>query len=184
MNRLFILSAIGIIASIALNILALSGIYLPNGIGFMFILFFGVVIVFLPAVLKLQKLSKKTQKERPKGIKSLLDHQKKTKELMLSFWRPLPLGLKILLALIVTYGFANFFAMLFLLGEGQAEFENGKYFIENHGRFVRDITQTEYYNNKGFQTSLFTGHIAIFYCVSMMFHYKPKISLNKKTEKK
>jgi len=170
MNRLFfILSAIGILTCITINALALSGIHVFEGNSFMFILFLGAGIVFVPAIKELQKSSIPNQKLR--GISGLRENQQKTKKLMKGIWSPFPLVLKVLFLLVVIYGFVNFFTMIFLLQEGQAEFENGKYFIENHGKYVRDITKPEYYQNKAYQSSLFTGHIAIFYSLSMMTHY-------------
>ena len=151
-----------------------SGIYVPAGMGFMFLLILGMAIVFIPAVLKLQKLSKQDAKGRPKGVKGMWEHQQNTKAHMLSFWQPIPLGLKILFILVTIYGFANFFSMMYLLGNEQAVIEGGKYFMESKGEFLREITLEEYYQNKAYQYSLFTGHTAIFYGLGMIFHFPNK----------
>lgn len=177
MNRIFfILSICGILTCISVNVLSVTGVYVPEGMGFMFLLILGMAIVFVPAVLKLQKLSKQNQKERPKGIKGMREQQQKTKSHMLSFWRPLPLGLKILVVLIAVYGFTNFFSMMYFLGDEQAAMENGQYVMESKGKIIRDITKEEYYQNKAYQASLFTGHIAIFYSFGMIFHFPRKKS--------
>ena len=174
MNRfLFVLSICGLVACLSFNLLAVAGIYMPNGMWVIFPLVAGMVIVFTPAVLKLKKLSQKDLKPKPKGFKGIREQHVQTKQLMLSFWRPLPLGLKFLAVLVVVYGFANFFSMMFILGNDQATIENGRYFMESKGEILREITREEFYQNKACQTSLFTGHIAIFYAFAMVFHYKP-----------
>ncbi len=173
MSRLlFTASIIGIIACITFNTLALTGIYIPNSISFMLPITIGMFAVFIPAVFKLQKLKLNDPIQPPKGIKGIIANQKKVKALMFSFWKPIPLGLKIFVVLIFVYGFINFFVMSSFLIEGQAEFENGKYFLESHGKFIREITENAYYQNKAYQTSLFTGHIAIFYSFAMLLHLK------------
>jgi hypothetical protein len=173
MNRFFFtVSILGIIACVTINVLALSGIYVSRSMGFMLFLMLGAGIVFVPAVLKLKKLSKANQQERPKGLKGFRKHNKDTKAIMLSFWKPYPTGLKSLVIVIAVYGFVNFFSMGYLLGEGNAKLENGIYIMQDHGKFVRDITEAEYLQNLAYQSSLFTGHIAIFYAISMLFHYR------------
>jgi hypothetical protein len=172
MNRLlFILSICGIITCISINILVVSGIFVPEGIGSLFLLIVGMFIVFAPAVLNLRKLNKQNPNEKQKGIH---ESQKRTKAIMRSIWQPVPTGLKVLVVLTVIYGFANFFSMMFLLGNEQAAIENGKYIMESKGKFLREISQKEYFLNKQYQASLFTGHIAIFYSVAMILHYPRK----------
>jgi hypothetical protein len=149
----------------------MSGIFVPEGIGFMFLLAAGMFTVFGSAVLKLQKLIKQDPKEKSKGIQ---ERQPRTKALMLSFWQPVPLVLKVLVVLIAIYGFTNFFSMIFLLGNEQSAIENGQYIMESKGKFLREITREEYFQNKGYQASLFTGQIAIFYSIAMIFHYPRK----------
>lgn len=93
---------------------------------------------------------------------------------MLSFWYSIPKGMKIIIVLTILYGIANFITMMFLLGNEQATFENGRYIMESKGTFLREITQAEYHQNKAYQASLFTGHIAVFYSLAMMLHYPMK----------
>jgi hypothetical protein len=174
-NRIFFLASIaGILACVSINILAISGIFVPKGIGFIFLLMAGMTFVFVPAVLKLNKRKKERAIQPIKGIKGFKEQQKIAKEEMLRSWSPLPIGLKALMIIVTAYGFANFFLMIYLMGDYHAEYENGNYFLESHGKFLRNITESEYTQNKAYQSSMFTGHIAIFYSFAMMFHHGEK----------
>jgi hypothetical protein len=91
---------------------------------------------------------------------------------MLGFWRPVPLGLKVLVVLVVAHGLVNFFLMQYLMGDEKAVIESGKYIMESKGNFLREISRAEYLQNKTYQTSLFAGHLGSFYALAMIIHHK------------
>jgi len=71
-----------------------------------------------------------------------------------------------ILVLLAYTGF-NFFFSLLALNEGLSPAEvDGQFVLQNHGRVVRNLTEAEYLQHKGYELRGMSTHIVFFHAVS------------------
>jgi hypothetical protein len=79
-----------------------------------------------------------------------------------------PLWLRILTGVFFAYALVNF-AIFMVLNEGGGPHErDGKYFLQSHGRVLRELTKEEYHRQQAYVVRGFSGHWMLFACAALM----------------
>ncbi|HEY1683198.1 MAG TPA: hypothetical protein VGG19_00420 [Tepidisphaeraceae bacterium] len=66
-----------------------------------------------------------------------------------------------------VYAIINFAVFIFLVRAGSPTIEKGRYIIEDHGKFVRQISEQEYHRYQNYEARGFSGHWMFFYAAAM-----------------
>lgn len=145
-SQVFSLVALsGLCASAALHVASfLSRRWSEVPLGTMFVLGIGVFALCTPLIVT-ERAS--TQQE---------DYWKR-------FLGRLPLWLRFVavgLAVYTVFNFARFFA---LTEGGTLHIREGSYFLEDHGRVIRELTEQGYRDQIAYQVRFFSGHLLPFY---------------------
>ncbi len=69
---------------------------------------------------------------------------------------------KALAAGLVVYAAVNFVVFLKLMHGGSPEEADGQYYLQDHGRVVRQLTKTEYRQFLAYEVRGFSGHLMVF----------------------
>ena len=76
------------------------------------------------------------------------------------------------------YAFINFSIFFVLMEGGSPDAKNGSYYLHNHGKKIRDLTQDEYKRFQAYEVRGFSGHWIIFSLVPTIFHFNKETILN------
>lgn len=90
-----------------------------------------------------------------------------------------PKWLSITCAILFCYALINFAIFMGAMGGGGPEIENGKYVLSSHGKFIKDITETEYWHLKAMELRGFSGHWMFFYLTAASILLTPKKIISK-----
>lgn len=74
-----------------------------------------------------------------------------------------------LLACVFGYAILNFGLMIVHTGGGSPSESHGTFVLENHGRFVRQLSEAEYHLQKAYVVRGFSGHWLVFYLVPALY---------------
>lgn len=74
-----------------------------------------------------------------------------------------PKAIKLAIAFFFIYTIINFYLFMMASGGGGPHFEDGKYILQNHGNFIRELTKAEYIKLKANELRGFSGHWLLFY---------------------
>jgi hypothetical protein len=147
MNRIFgLLALLGFTLSLVVHISALIGIDVSSKFPYVWALHFGIFIVFIPFVL----ISRKDLGVKP----SYSQIRDRFPMLIIS------IGL-----FIFIYAFINFFLFMGVSHNGTPIIKGGKFILQNHGQFIREITNSEYIALKANEVRGFSGHWLVFYFI-------------------
>ena len=92
--------------------------------------------------------------------------------------KAIPKSCLAIFGLFFIYAFINF-AMFFVLMEGGSpDVKNGSYYLHNHGKKIRDLTQDEYKRFQAYEVRGFSGHWIIFSLVPTLFHFNKENIFN------
>lgn len=164
MNRfLSILALVGLTLAVIVHVASLAGVDVSERVPFVWVLHVGVFIVFVPFVLS----SRKALGAKP----SLSD----VRALM-------PNWVILVGAAVFAYAIVNFAIFIAAMDGGSPSILEGKYVLQNHGNFIREITQTEYAAFRANELRGFSGHWLVFYFVPFayfMFAKKPNPSIER-----
>ena len=151
MNRLLaFLSLIGFTLSLLVHISALLGIDAAAKIPHHGYLHLGLFVVFIPFVF----LSRKAFGPTPNQEK-VFEH--------------FPRWVIALGYVIFAYTIINFLIFMFASEWGGPAMRDGKFFLESHGRVLREITASEYQNFRANIARGFSGHWILFYYIPLAF---------------
>jgi hypothetical protein len=145
MHKLLAFSAlVGFILSFAVHISALIGIDAASTFPPIWGLHIGALAVFFPIVVSARKSF---------GIRPTFAQFRST----------LPTWVIAVGAGIFAYAIINF--MFFIAGTegGSPSISDGHYILQNHGKFIRELTQNEYSAFKANEVRGFSGHWLFFY---------------------
>jgi hypothetical protein len=78
-----------------------------------------------------------------------------------------PLGLRILTGLFSVYALVNFAAFVILSEGGVPHERDGKYFLHEHGTFLRELSEAEYHRKQAYVVRGFSGHWMLFSCAAL-----------------
>ncbi|WP_448362705.1 hypothetical protein [Flavobacterium sp.] len=164
-QKLYILSLIGWSITASIVLLTLFKINLVEIFPFLFILFIGVFVVFIPSVLYAKNNEKIMEYKYDNN--TLLSSNSVP---LIPFFENTPnwilgiLGLSFLTAIICFSKSLNL--------EGTAEIINGKFFLTNRGTLIREIAKSEYENIKLQNIRGFFGMAMLFYSIPILVYKK------------
>ena len=137
-QKLYNLSLIGWLLTTSIILLSLFKINLVEKFPFLFILFAGVFIVFIPCVFY------------AKNNERIMEYEYYNNTLfgsgnvpLITFFENAPNWILAIICLSFISAII-FFTQSFRTETGTAEIINSKYFLTNHGRVIREITENEY----------------------------------------
>lgn len=73
-----------------------------------------------------------------------------------------------IITVLLIYGLVNFAAVYLLSGGGVARFENGRYFLQDHGKFT-ELSRQEYHAYKSYEAKLVTSYFMFFYLIAIYY---------------
>ena len=80
---------------------------------------------------------------------------------------PRPLRIACIAAFI--YAFINFALFMVLMEGGSPSVKNGNYYLQSHGRKIRDLTKDEYLRFQSYEVRGFSGHWMFFSIIPMTY---------------
>ena len=147
-KALGILSISGFILALLVHLLTFFGIEASDYVRGVWLLHLGIFAVGIPIII-IQK-SEKNYREM------FHDHSKWVQALTVIF---------------TVYTLANFIFFIYWSSEGSPVVENGHYFLQNHGKFIRTITENEYYWERAYILRGFSGHWMMFYFIATSTYF-------------
>lgn len=80
-----------------------------------------------------------------------------------------PRPLRIACGVVATYALINFVLFMALMEGGSPSTKDGKYYLHNHGRMIRELTKGEYQRFRAYEVRGFSGHWMMFSIVPMTY---------------
>ena len=150
-DRLFGFGALlGLAASLLAHVAAICGVDVAAQLPLVWGLHVGTFLVLLPFVLSARKIL------GPKpGLARLAEI--------------FPVWLFAVAVLLFIYAFINFQLTMSVLADGSPGERAGKLVLEDHGRLVREITESEYHRYKAYELRSFSGHWLLLYFVPFAY---------------
>jgi len=151
MNSLLaLLACLGFVLSLAVHVAALFGFNASTQIPHLWLLHLGIFVVFIPMVLTSQKrLGSKVSFAKLRAV--------------------FPAWVVTFGLVLAVYVALNFLFTMISLREGGPGMQNGKFVLQSHGRFIRELTATEYTALKANEVRGFSGHWLIFYYIPLVY---------------
>lgn len=143
-------SAIGFVAALSVHLAALRGVDVAARIPGVWLLHLGIFAILFPLIFLLR---------RDFGARTSL----------LQIARALPLPAAILGGVVLAYAIVNFMLFIQATQGGSPAMQDGKHFLMDHGRIVREITSAEYTAFKANEVRGLSGHWLFFYYASAIF---------------
>ncbi len=78
-----------------------------------------------------------------------------------------PAWLKYLTGAFFVYGIFNFTVFL-ALSEGTPDYDGARYSLQDHGNFIREITEQEFHQAQALVARGFSGHWMLFYSLALL----------------
>lgn len=161
MNHLVAVTAlVGFIVSLVVHVSAILGVDASARIPFVWLLHLGVFVVCIPLVLSIQKVF---------GPRPTIAQVRAA----FPGW-VVALGVAVL-----AYVVVNFLLFVVAADAGSPSIRDGKFVLEDHGRFVRELTSIEYTAFKAKEVRGVSGHWLYFYYMAFayfMFRRQPNPS--------
>ncbi len=82
-----------------------------------------------------------------------------------------PRWMSLLITVLFIYALVNFAMLLVHTYNGGPRRRDGKYVQQNHGRVIKEITETEYNQLRAWEARGFSGHWMLFYSAPMAAFY-------------
>ncbi len=158
-NILFYIAACGWIIGLTAHLLSVADIDVTSRVPFIWVLHVGIFVVWLPVVLKL-----KDDKELKEYKNTSFVNRLNPFSFYKIIFKNAPSWMSVLAIICFYYAIVNF--ILFILDAdalGGANIRDGKYVLENRGKFIRNITEEEYHHAKAAMLRGFSGHWLVFY---------------------
>lgn len=147
--RIFIfLAFLGLVVSLAAHISTYLGVDPEQSLPYIWLLHIGIFVVWLPALA--------VQGTLPRGADG------KFKPFAYA-----PKWMRWLTSAAFAYALINFAVFIFLVHTGSPSYEGGRYILQNHGKFVRQISEQEYHQYRAYEVRGFSGHWMLFYAAAM-----------------
>jgi hypothetical protein len=149
LNRtLGILAILGFTASLAVHLLTYRGYAISDTVPGTWLLHLGVFVVWLPAVLKLNRARRGAE-----GLTHLLEY--------IPAW---------LLPVVMVFGQLIFVSGLVAMldAPGVATYRDGRYLLVNHGEVLRELSTEEFRRQHALQDRSFSAVWVIFYGMAAM----------------
>jgi len=149
LNRMLgILAILGFTASLAVHLLTYRGYAISDTVPATWLLHLGVFVVWLPAVLKLNRA-----KRGAEGLVQLLEY--------IPVW---------LLPIVMVFGQLIFVSGLVAMLDtpGVATYRDGRYLLVNHGRVLRELSDDDFRRQNALRDRSFSAGWVIFYGIAAM----------------
>ena len=148
---LFLLSAIGFIGSLLVHFGSIFA-FKVVATNYSFLLHLGIFVVFTPFII-------------------YLNNGKTMYNFMAAFTKIVPLKYVVVCALLFFYVFVNFIIFMAKSKGGVPDIWKGEFVLQNHGKLIKHITESEYQAFKMNEFRGFSGHWLFFYFMPMVFFY-------------
>lgn len=158
-KTLCFISGLGFILGFIVHVVSLLGIYLGEKFPFIWALHVGIFIVWLPAILELNKNPELKQQNI-----GTLSNPFKFFGIM---FKNAPKPIMIISVVFFFYATINFLLYMLAGQGGVPDIIDGKYVIHNHGSIINELSETEYLKMKANVIRGFSGHWMAFYGVAM-----------------
>jgi hypothetical protein len=143
-------SLIGLVLALVVHCLTFLQVDVMDRFPYVWWLHGGCFIVGLPLVLMLRK--KFGHRPKPKQLRAAL-----------------PRWAGNLLIVAFAYAILNFGLFFFLSEGGAPAIRNGQYVLQNHGKIIRVLSESEYHTQKSYVMRAFSGHWIVFYLTPALF---------------
>ncbi len=152
------ISLAGFLILLVLNVLTYFYLpYLSKLLGWVYILFFLIFIIYSPMVLTIYKK------------KSISIYEERTIS-PIDILNQLPAWLGFLVIVIIVYSLFNFMNCLGLV-EGSAGISDGKFVITKRGGFLYYISHEYYIQHRLYELRLWSGTLLIFYLICSIYYW-------------
>lgn len=173
---LFYFALTGWTLGLIVHILSLSDIDVTEKMPFVWLLHIGIFVVWLPVVLDLQK-NEELKEYQQSGILKRMNP--------IGFYKIIfkdtPTWMSVIAILGFFYAFINFILFMFSQS-GTPSIQDGHYVLQNHGQFIKNLTEQEFHHYKANEVRGFSGHWILFYGVATAVLYKfSGLTKNKET---
>lgn len=160
---LFYFAAIAWILSFIIHILTFADINLTKYFP-IYILLIGIFIVWIPTIFNVRKnkdiieyQSSGVNRLNPFGFYNIL-------------FKDTPSWLKWIAIGGFIYGIINF-VFYFTSAGGVTGYQDGQYVLQNHGQIIKVLTEQEFYHYEALEARGISGHLLIFYGISVAILY-------------
>lgn len=158
MNKIiFYISVLGWTLGLIVHLLSIAGIDIANKVPYVWVLHVGIFIVWIPTILGMRK-----NEELQLYMKSGLQNRMNPTLWKKAFFKSTPAWVVIIALGGFVYAFINF-GLFVLSNQGVPSNIGGSYFLENHGRIIKILTEQEYHYYKANELRGFSGHWLAFY---------------------
>ena len=151
MTQLLGLTAlVGFCLSIVVHVSALFGVDVLAKAPYVWLLHLGIFVVFIPLVFSSRKVF---------GANPSLS----------TIRSAFPAWVVVLGVGIFAYAALNFLLFALATDGGSPSMQNGRFILQSHGRFVRELSSTEYTAFRANEVRGFSGHWLAFYFISFAY---------------
>ena len=162
---LFWFAVTGWLLGLLVHILSIFGVDVQTKIPYIWLLHLGIFVVWIPTILTLRK---------NQGIRAFESSDPRKRMNPFGFFKALceqaPVWMVVIAAAGLFYAFVNF--LLFMtMQNGTPAFKDGQYYLHNHGKLIRNITEQEYHYIKASMLRGFSGHWIAFYGIAAAVLY-------------
>jgi hypothetical protein len=159
------LALAGLVLTLVVHLASfVPGIRMSSGL--LPVAFFAVFIAFFSTILSANRYRprfKPARDERSPGWWSEWGRDVEAQNCLSAYaFRSVPGWTKVLSALVFVYVGISFIMGMVLLRDGQPERHGRQFWLQDHGRYVRDITESEFYMYEARGVRFFTGHYLAF----------------------
>ena len=158
----FFLAVTGWTLGLIVHLLSLSHYDVTDKLPYVWVLHIGIFAVWIPAVFAM-KNNEELKKYEESGNRKIFGFFR----IMFS---QIPVWLRIIAIVSFFYALVNFI-LAFVFKDGTPALADGQFILENHGRFVRTISEQEYHHYRANQVRGFSGHWLAFYGVAAAILY-------------
>jgi hypothetical protein len=129
----------------------------------------GIFVVWLPTVL-ITKSNNALKELRQNNTPGIAKH----KQFFKTIFGHTPTWLIIIAAIGAIHAAINFIIIAITIQSNTPEIKGGEFILQNHGHFIKKITEMEYNHYSALQLMLFTGHFIAFYGIvaAVLYPYK------------
>ena len=162
---LFWVAVTGWVLGLLVHVLSIFDVDVQTQIPYIWLLHLGIFVVWIPAILTLRKSESIRMFENPDTLKRMNP---------IAFFKVIcektPVWIVVIAAAGLFYAFVNF--LLFMtMQTGTPALKDGQYYLHNHGKLIRNITEQEYHHYKASLLRGFSGHWIAFYGIAAAVLY-------------
>ena len=161
MNKtLFYVAVTGWSLALLVHLLSLADVDVRDTVPFVWVLHLGIFVVWLPAVLALKK-NEELKAYKQSGFANTLNPF----GFFNIIFKQTPNWMKVIAIVGFYYAVVNFMLSM-SSASGTPILRDGQYLLENHGQFIRTLTEQEYNHIKANHVRGFSGHWICFYGIA------------------